>query len=175
MILTGTMNRKGGAWFHPGFITQFEQLPSCPCSQNPGPPAPPTRPDVSGIVGDWPCAVLPAEIEAGNIRALFNFGGSIVRSFPDTNALVAALQKLELHVITEIVENDTDRHSAPMSCRPRTPSSGPRSSRWDTLAWNVSMQYTPPLVKPMGERRSAWWVISQIMRRADLPRAGPRA
>ena len=31
------------------------------------------------------------------------------------------------------------------------------------------MQFTPPLVEPMGERRSAWWVISQIMRRAGLP------
>ena len=44
-------------------------------------------PDVLGIIGDWPCAVLPLEIEAGNIRALFNFGGSLLRSFPDTNAL----------------------------------------------------------------------------------------
>jgi anaerobic selenocysteine-containing dehydrogenase len=37
------------------------------------------------------------------------------------------------------------------------------------LGWNVSMQYTPPLVEPIGERRSAWWVISQIMKRAKLP------
>ena len=42
-------------------------------------------------------------------------------------------------------------------------------TRWDTLTWNVSLQYTPPLVEPMGERRSAWWVISQFMRRAGLP------
>ena len=31
------------------------------------------------------------------------------------------------------------------------------------------MQFTPPLVDPIGERRSAWWVISQIMRRAGMP------
>jgi anaerobic selenocysteine-containing dehydrogenase len=42
-------------------------------------------------------------------------------------------------------------------------------TRWDTLNWSVNLQYAPRLVKPMGERRSAWWVISQIMRRADLP------
>jgi len=40
-------------------------------------------------------------------RALFNFGGSIVRSFPDANALTAALPKLELNVNTEIVHNET--------------------------------------------------------------------
>jgi anaerobic selenocysteine-containing dehydrogenase len=45
----------------------------------------------------------------------------------------------------------------------------PEFTRWDTLAWNVSLQYSPPLVKPLGERRSAWWVLSQFMRRAGLP------
>ena len=166
MVLTGAMNRKGGAWFHPGFLSQFEnfELPVMDAWT----PGPTTRPDVLGIIGDWPCAVLPAEIEAGNIRALMNFGGSLMRSFPDTNALGAALQKLDLHVNTEIVHNETTplcTHVLP------TKDAVERAEirRWDTLAWNVSMQYTPPLVEPMGERRSAWWVISQIMRRAGMP------
>jgi len=30
------------------------------------------------------------------------------------------------------------------------------------------MMYTPALLEPQGERRSAWWVISQIMRRAGI-------
>src|SRR3990172_6221339 len=105
MVLTGAMNRKGGAWFHPGFLSQFEnfELPV----MDPWTPGPTTRPDVLGIIGDWPCAVLPREIEAGNIRALMNFGGSLLRSFPDTNALTSALKKLDLHVNTEIVANET--------------------------------------------------------------------
>jgi anaerobic selenocysteine-containing dehydrogenase len=166
MVLTGAMNRKGGAWFHPGFLSQFEkfELPNMD-SWTPGPT---TRPDVLGIIGDWPCAVLPAEIEAGNIRALMNFGGSLLRSFPDTHVLTRALKKLDLHLYTEIIANETTplcTHVLP------TKDAVERAEiqRWDTLAWNVSMQYTPPLVKPMGERRSAWWVISQIMRRAGLP------
>ena len=166
MVLTGAMNRKGGAWFHPGFLSQFEkmELPN----MDPWTPGPTTRPDVLGIVGDWPCAVLPREIEAGNIRALLNFGGSLLRSFPDSNALASALTKLELHVNTEIVANETT-----LLCTHVLPTKGAveraEIGRWDTLAWNVSMQFTPPLVEPIGERRSAWWVISQIMRRAGLP------
>jgi anaerobic selenocysteine-containing dehydrogenase len=166
MVLTGAMNRKGGAWFHPGFLSQFEkfQLPIME-SWTPGPK---TRPDVLGMIGDWPCAVLPAEIDAGNIRGLINFGGSMLRSFPDTNVLRSALQKLELNAITEIIANETTRLSTHV-----LPTKGAvercEVQRWDTLAWNVSMQFTPPLVKPLGERRSAWWVISQIMRRAGLP------
>jgi len=126
------------------------------------------RPDVQGVIGDWPCAVLPDEIEAGNIRALFNFGGRLLRTFPDTNALEQALGKLSLNVMTEISANETTPH-----CTHVLPTKDaierPELSRWDTLAWNVSMQYSAPLVEPMGERRSAWWVISQIMRRAGLP------
>ena len=166
MILTGAMNRRGGAWFHPGFITRLDSF-ELPVRDGAWTPGPTTRPDVSGIVGDWPCAVLPAEIEAGNIRALMNFGGSILRSFPDTNALVGALKKLQLNVATEIVANETTAlctHVLPT----KDALERPELTRWDTLAWNVSMQYVPALVEPMGERRSAWWVISQIMRRAGL-------
>lgn len=165
MVLTGAMNRKGGAWFHPGFLNPYEkfELPVMDAWT----PGPKTRPDVLGIIGDWPCAVLPAEIDAGNIRALMNFGGSMLRSFPDSNALAASLRKLELNVDTDIVENETTALSTHV-----LPTKGAveraEIQRWDTLAWNVSMQFTPPLVKPIGERRSAWWVISQIMRRAGL-------
>lgn len=167
MILTGAMNRKGGAWFHPGCVNQFEKF-ELPVPESAFTPGSKTRPDVKGLLGEWPCAVLPKEIEAGNIRALFNFGGSLMRSFPDTNALRAALSTLDLHVATEIVENETTALSTHV-----LPTKGAveRSefTRWDTLAWNVSLQYTPPLVKPIGERRSAWWAISQFMKRAGLP------
>jgi anaerobic selenocysteine-containing dehydrogenase len=165
MILTGAMNRKGGAWFHPGFLTPCEnfELPVL----DPWTPGPKTRPDVIGVIGDWPCAVLPDEIEAGNIRALMNFGGRLLRAFPDTNALTAALGKLELHVMTELAANETTAY-----CTHVLPTKDaierPEFTRWDTLAWNLSLQYSPALVKPLGERRSAWWVISQIMRRTGL-------
>ena len=167
MILTGAMNQKGGVWFHPGFLRPFEKFEP-PVIDGSWTRGPTTRPEISGIVGDWPCAVLPPEIEAGNIRALMNFGGSILRSFPDTNALTAALKKLELHVNTEIVANETTA-----LCTHVLPTKGAveraEFTRWDTLAWNVSVQFTPPLVEPLGERRSAWWVISQIMKRAGMP------
>ena len=124
-------------------------------------------PEVSGCIGDWPCAALPGEIAAGNIRALVNFGGSLIRSFPDANVLAPALKSLELNVDFEIVENETtalSTHVLP------TKDQVERSdiSFWDTLCATVSMLYTPAVVEPMGERRSAWWVISQLMRRMGL-------
>jgi anaerobic selenocysteine-containing dehydrogenase len=167
LVLTGSMNEKGGCWFHPGFLTKYEDL-ELPAIENAFSASPKTRPDIKGIVGDWPCAVLPTEIEAGNIRALFNFGGSIVRSFPDANALTAALPKLELNVNTEIVHNETTALSTHI-LPPKYGLERHELTRWDFLNWNVSVQYSPPLVKPMGQRRSAWWILAQFMKRAGLP------
>ena len=167
MILTGMMNRKGGAWFHPGFLTQFDSF-ELPIIDNPFSPGPPTLPDVSGIIGDWPCAALPGEIAAGNIHAVVNFGGSLIRSFPDANVLAPALQRLDVNVNFEIVANETtalSTHVLPTKDQLERPD----ISFWDTLSASVSMLYAPAVVEPMGERRSAWWAISQLMRRLGLP------
>ena len=166
MILTGRMNRKGGAWFHPGFITQYDSF-TLPVLDDPFTPGPPTMPEVSGIIGDWPCAALAGEIAAGNIRALVNFGGSLIRSFPDANRLAPALAQLELNVDFEVVENETTALSTHVLA---TKDHVERAdiSFWDTLSASLSMLYTPAMVEPTGERRSAWWAISQIMRRMEL-------
>jgi anaerobic selenocysteine-containing dehydrogenase len=166
MILTGQMNRKGGAWFHPGFITQYDSF-QLPVLDNPFTPGPPTMPAVSGIIGDWPCAALPGEIAAGNIRALVNFGGSLIRSFPDANVLAPALAQLEVNVDFEVVGNETtalSSHVFPTKDHVERPD----ISFWDTLSASLSMLYSPAMVEPIGERRSAWWAISQLMRRMGL-------
>jgi anaerobic selenocysteine-containing dehydrogenase len=166
MILTGVMNRKGGVWFHPGFIIQYDSF-QLPILDNPFSPGAPTMPNVSGIIGDWPCAALPGEIAAGNIRALVNLGGSIVRSFPDANVLSPALQNLAVNVNFEVIHNETtalSTHVLPTKDQVERPD----ISFWDTLCGSLSMLYTPAVVKPMGERRSAWWAISQLMKRMGL-------
>lgn len=85
MILTGAMNRPGGTWFHPGFAYQLETfgefLPVTPIEGSFG-PGPRSRPEAQAFINEWPCAALPDEIAAGNIRALINVGGSLVTSFP---------------------------------------------------------------------------------------------
>lgn len=167
MVLTGSMNAERGAWFHPGALNKFEEI-EFPIMESAFTPGPKTRPDVTGIMGEWPCASLPPEIEAGNIRALFNFGGHIIRSFPDTNALKAALPKLEFHVNTEIAHTESTEFATHI-LPPKYGLERHELIRWDTLNWNVNLQYSPPLVEPMGDRRSAWWILSQFMSRAGLP------
>ncbi len=168
-VLTGSMNAKGGLWIPPGVVFPFDQfVDHLPLLETPYTRSSHVRPDVKGILGDWPCAVLPTEIDQGYMKAFFNFGGHLFRSFPDGNALRKALPKLDLLVSTEITHNELSPYCTHILPTKATVERN-EFTRWDTLNWSVSLQYAPRLVKPMGDRRSAWWVISQFMRAADLP------
>ncbi len=175
MILTGAMNRAGGVWFHPGFNLQFDafELPVLPPESIFG-PGPRSRPDAQAFLGEWPCAVLPDEIRAGNIRAVLNFGGSLLTSFPDVAVLEPALRSLELLVTTEIIANPTTAISTHV-----LPTKGQLEradvTLWDFLVPRVSLQHTPAVVGPVGGRRSAWWVLAEIGRRLGYDLADPHA
>src|SRR6185437_11741281 len=97
MILTGSMNRPGGFWFHPGFGHQLETF-ELPVSSPEGSfgPGPASRPETHAFLNEWPCAVLADEIRAGNIRAVLNFGGHLLTAFPEADVLEPALRDLEV-------------------------------------------------------------------------------
>jgi anaerobic selenocysteine-containing dehydrogenase len=175
MIVTGAMNRPGGVWFHPGFNLQFDSfdLPVMPPEAIFG-PGPPSRPDTQAFLGEWPCAALGDEIRAGNIRAFLNLGGSILTSFPDVNVLEPHLRSLEVLATTEIVANPTTAISTHL-----LPTKGQLEradvTLWDSLVPRVSAQYTDAVVHPVGDRRSAWWVLAELGRRLGHHLAEPDA
>jgi anaerobic selenocysteine-containing dehydrogenase len=167
MILTGAMNRPGGTWFHPGFAYQLETfgdlLPITPIEGSFG-PGPRSRPEAQAFINEWPCAVLPDEIAAGHIRALINVGGSLVTCLPETGKLIPALRNLEVFATTEIINNETTElatHVLPT----KDPLERPDITLHDILSSHVSVQYSPAVVDPVGERRSMWWVFAALGRR----------
>ena len=137
MILTDSMNRPGGYWFHPGFAHQLEafELPGLAARRLVR-----TRADAAGrrrtsFLGEWPCAVLADEIRAGNIRAVLNLGGHLLTAFPDANDLEPALRELEVFATIEIIANDDDRdldpraaHEGPARAGRRDPVGLPQSA-----------------------------------------------
>ncbi|MGO9186007.1 molybdopterin-containing oxidoreductase family protein [Mycobacterium sp.] len=167
MILTGAMNRPGGTWFHPGFAYQLEAfgdlLPITPPEGAFG-PGPRSRPEAQAFINEWPCAVLPDEIEAGHIRALINVGGSLVTCMPETGKLIPALQNLEVFATTEIIDNETTQLSTHV-LPTKDPLERPDITLHDILSSRVSVQYTPAVVTPVGQRRSMWWVFAELGRR----------
>ena len=165
MIITDSMNRQGGVWFHPGFGFQLESF-ELPVSEPDAlfGPAPPTRPESRSFLREWPCAVLGDEIRAGNIRAVLNLGGHLVTAFPDANALVPALESLEVFATIEIIGNDTtalSTHVLPTKDQLERAD----VTLWDFLLPVVAAQHTPPIVDPVGDRRSTWWVLAELGRR----------
>jgi anaerobic selenocysteine-containing dehydrogenase len=165
LILTGSMNRPGGIWFHPGFAYQLEtfELPISPPDGSFG-PGPRSRPETQSFLREWPCAVLPDEINAGNIRAFLNLGGSLITAFPNAASLVPALRKLDVLATTEILPNETtalSTHVLPTKDQLERPD----VTLWDILAPRVSAQHTSAVVDPVGERRSLWWVLAELGRR----------
>jgi anaerobic selenocysteine-containing dehydrogenase len=163
MIITDSMNRPGGVWFHPGFIKPLDAAP-VPIVTEPFGPGPKSRPELQSFVGDWPCAALADEINAGNIRAFINLGGAMIRAFPDVNALRPALQRLEVFASLDIIENDTTALSTHV-LPPKDQLERPDLMLWDTICPRVNMHYTPAVVSPVGERRSAWWILAEFIRR----------
>jgi anaerobic selenocysteine-containing dehydrogenase len=108
--------------------------------------------------------VLPDEIAAGNIRALINVGGSLVTCMPETGKLIPALQRLEVFATTEIIDNETTQlatHVLPT----KDPLERPDITLHDVLSARVSVQYSPAVVAPVGDRRSMWWVFAELGRR----------
>ncbi len=166
MILTDSMNRPGGAWFHPGYAYQLESFPALPLSPLEGSfgPGPPSRPEARSFLGEWPCAALADEIDAGNIRALLNLGGGLLTAFPNAAALRPALGRLEVLATLEILPTEitaVSSHVLPAKDQLERAD----VTLWDILSTSVSAQYTPAVVAPTGERRSSWWVLAELGRR----------
>ncbi len=164
-ILTDSMNRPGGAWFHPGFAHQLEanELPVSSPDGSFG-PGPASRPETPAFMGEWPCAVLADEIRAGNIRAVLNFGGHVLTAFPDANDLEPALRDLEVFATVEIIANSTtaiSTHVLPTKDQLERAD----VTLWDFLSPRVAAQHTPAVVDPVGDRRSTWWVLAELGRR----------
>ena len=78
--------------------------------------------------------------------------------------MIPALQSLEVFATTEIINNETTKlatHVLPT----KDPLERPDITIHDILSSRVSVQYSPAVVKPVGERRSMWWVFAQLGRR----------
>jgi anaerobic selenocysteine-containing dehydrogenase len=169
MMVTGSMDREGGCWVNPGFLTQVDRL-DIPLAPPPGwrGAGPESRPELLAVMGEYPCAAMADEIEAGHLRAMLNFGGNLVACLPETERSVAALQKLEVLASIDVIDNATtaiSSHVLPAKDqleRPDLPYAVDIAYPW------VATQYTPACVKPAGDVRAFWWILAQLGKRMGL-------
>lgn len=169
MIVTGSLDREGGAWSNPGFFLRLDELPipSAPEDGNRS-PGPASRPDLLTVAGENVCAAMPYEIEAGNMRALINLSGHLLACLPEVERMTAAFNKLEVLATVEIFDNtmtEISTHALPAKDQLERIDV---SLAVDPSFSEIGAQFTPAVVAPRGEVRSYWWILTQLGRRMGL-------
>jgi anaerobic selenocysteine-containing dehydrogenase len=169
MIVTGSLDREGGAWSNPGFFLQLDKLaiPSAPPEGNRG-PGPASRPELLTVAGEFVCAALPDEIESGNLRALINLSGHLLACMPDTDRMTAAFRSLEVLATVEILDNtmtEISTHALPAKDQLERIDV---SLAVDPSFSAVGAQFTPAMAPARGEARSYWWILAELGRRMGL-------
>jgi assimilatory nitrate reductase catalytic subunit len=107
-------------------------------------------------------------IGRGEIKALWVIGTNPAVSLPDADAARAALQKLELFVISENVRsNDTVRSGAHMLLPAQA--WGEKSGTVTNSERRISRQRA--FLSPPGETKPDWWIVSEVAKRLGFAAA----
>ncbi len=145
-LCQGTAN--GGSPGSSRHLDPGSGTPPSPCSHTPGPA---NLPDLDGIFGDLPATALADEIEAGDLTALFVFGGNPLASIPDPDRTLAALRRLDVLVVMDVRDNPLDRHHA----IPCTWITERASFLYGPFDGSERAYYSPAFVAPALDRRHA--------------------
>ncbi len=166
-IVTGSSERPGGMWFNPGYLLQLDRRSWSAVDGEPE-PGPASRPALPRRFGEYPCAALVPEIEAGTVRVLLVVGGNPVCAFPERDRTVAALRALDTLAVLDVVETDTTALATHV-----LPAAGQLERAdvpWllDAFQLEVASQRTAAVVPPAAGRRPVWWWMAELGRRLGL-------
>ena len=173
-VVTASYDRLGGMWFHPGFLKQLDRREFDPGDAVPG-EGPRSRPELPRRWGEYPCAAMADEIEAGNLRALFVVGGNPITSLPDVERLKAAFAKLDVLVVSDIAHTDTTAlatHVLPCAGQLERPDIPHYIDQFQPV---VASQYGAAVFAPAAERKPMWWPFAKVAEGLGLDVLAPDA
>jgi anaerobic selenocysteine-containing dehydrogenase len=162
-IITGSLDRRGGSVFNPGFFQRADRRrPRAAEGVSPGPAS---RPELASRFGEYPAIAIPDEIQAGNLRALLVFGGNPLSSLPDAPRARWALGQLEVLASLDTVGGDLTAVATHV-----LPCTGPFERADISLSADLWLgryagQYTPAVVPPTEDRHPMWWWAAHLARR----------
>ena len=109
---------------------------------------------------------MPAEIEAGHLKALLVVNGNPLTAFPQPERLEGAFGRLEVLAVWDVVCSATARHATHVF-----PCPGPLE-RADVMTGGhlsaVFAQYVRPVVPLRAQRRAMWWSIATLARHMGI-------
>lgn len=166
-VVTGSYDEPGGMWFNPGYLLQLDTRELRPSDGVPG-AGPPSRPELPRRFGEWPCAGLISEIEAGNVRTLFVVGGNPATAFPDAARTRAALTSLDTLAVVDLLPTETTALATHVL--PAVGSLERADLPWllDGYQLAVATQFTPAMVPPVADRWPVWRMFAALGERLDL-------
>lgn len=169
MLVTGSLDREGGAWFSPGNILRLDRM-DIPAAPETGwcAPGPESRPELTAVGGEYPCAAMPDEIAAGHLRAMVVFGGNIEVCLPETTRTYEALKRLDVMATFDVRPTRTTDASTHILPTKDQLERADLTYVTDTYFPVVSTQYTPAMIEPVGERRAYWWILGQLGKRMGI-------
>ncbi|MBW2270985.1 MAG: molybdopterin-dependent oxidoreductase [Deltaproteobacteria bacterium] len=169
-VITGSFERPGGGWFNPGYVSRLDRIPSAGwrAGEAVAGPGPASRPELPRRNGEFPCAGLVDEIEAGNIRALFVPGGNPITAFPETVRTLEALRSLEVLVVGDVVQNEIVELATHVWPCTGQLERADLSGVMEFYRLEVAGQLARPVVRPVAERRPVWWCFAQLAARLGL-------
>jgi anaerobic selenocysteine-containing dehydrogenase len=158
-IITASHDRPGGNRFDRGAMSGFERPPAAAVPR----PGPASRPDLPAfIMGEYPCAALVDEIEAGNLRALIVLSGNPLTALPNPTRVARALERLEVLAVADVVRCATvEQATHVLACTGQL-------ERSDLLVGGsigTDAQYSPPVLAPAADRRPMWWIFAKLAER----------
>lgn len=164
LIVSGSLDREGGMRFNRGAINRLRAPQrALASSAEASASGPPSRPELSRVVGQLPAVAMVDEIEAGNLRALVVTGGNPLTAFPEPDRVRAALRALEFLVVVDVMESELTGLATHV-----LPAAGQLERADLTLAELTAarsgLQSTPAVVSPGGERKPVWWILATLGR-----------
>ncbi len=166
-VVTDSYDQPGGMWFNPGYLSQLDTR-DMSAAAAPAGSGPPSRPELPRRFGEWPCAALISEIEAGNVHTLFVVGGNPATAFPDADRTRGALAALDTLAVIDVLPTETTELATHVL--PAVDSLERADVPWLLDAYQVAVatQFTPAMVPAVAERWPVWRIFAALGERLGL-------
>jgi formate dehydrogenase len=167
--VSGNVDRPGGVYFNPGAIDVPKLIERFTKGKNPAPARVGGYPQ---IFGGPPAAVFADDVlsdDPDRIRALVVVGGNPVVTFPSTEKVEKALDRLELLVTVDLYRSDTGsfaHYNLPAATAYEKGGLHFLTASFEPYPF---AEWRPKLVAPRGEARSEWEIFRALSRAAKVP------
>ena len=173
LVITDSIDQPGGMWCNPGYFARLDRREVLP-SVRFEPSGPPSMPGVARMNDEWPAALIPAEIEAGRLRALIVLGGNPALALPDQERVAAAFRSLDVLVVLDIGPTaTTDLATHAFGCADQL--ERPDLTALDMFTNVLATQYTDAVVEASEGRPPMWRMLCLIGQRLGLDVLGKGA